>query len=308
MHLDALWAVLEMQGIPVEFIMLLRDWSGKRRIKVSVNGELSESYGMTKGVPQGDPLSCLLFNLYIDSLSRFLKSRPDLQGVSAFGGGITLQHLLYADDLVGLSETAAELQRLLTYVEQWATAWGMKLNTGIGKTEAMLIDADNHALLPVALPLILTDGRYVQFTIRKRYLGYYLRSDLRDDDAVEFLFSHLDFLWNAHFVHNGLVRHASAAFQMQYYSTMVQGSLRHLRALTAISAADAAKLDKKLLGHIRIIFNMRSATPIDLVSAMGAMLPWHAVHAQEHERLYLQLRESRYPQSISAPVFSLGAG
>ncbi len=105
----------------------------------------------------------------------------------------------------------------------------------------MLVDADNHTILPVALPLSLSDGRYVQYTLRYRYLGYYLRSDLRDDDAVEFLLSHLDYLWNAHFVHNGLVRHASATFQMQYYSTMVQGSLRHLRALTVISAADAAK-------------------------------------------------------------------
>ena len=38
---------------------------------------------------------------------------------------------------------------------------------------------------------------------------------------------------------------------------------------------------------------------------MGAMLPWYAVHAQEHERLYLQLREAKYPQSIAARVFRL---
>jgi hypothetical protein len=50
---------------------------------------------------------------------------------------------------------------------------------------------------------------------------------------------------------------ASAAFQMQYYGTMVQGSLRHLRALTTISAVDAAKLDSVLLGHIRYIFKFK---------------------------------------------------
>jgi len=304
-HHDALWAVLELQGVPLQFIALLRDWAAKRRTRVRVNGELSEPYAMTKGVPHGDPLSCLLFNLFIDSLSRFLKSRPDLQGVSAFAGGVTLQHLLYADDLIGFANSIEELQRLLSYVEQWSSAWGMKLNTGIGKTEVMLVDADCRAPLPVALPLHLSDGRLVHWTARYRYLGYYLRSDLRDDDAVEFLFSHLDYLWNVHFVHNGLVRHASATFQMQYYSTMVQGSLRHLRALTSLSAADATKLDKMLLAHIRRIFGMRQATPIDMVSAAGAMLPWHAVHAQEHERLYLQLRESRYPQSIAARVFRL---
>ena len=303
-HLDALWKVLEWQGVPAQLIDLLRDWAGKRRTRVRVNGELSEAYPMSKGVPQGDPLSCMLFNLYIDSLSRFLKSRPDLQGVTAFTGAITLQHLLYADDLVGLASSAAELQRLLSYVKEWADAWGMEINTGIGKTEAMLVDtAVAAALAPPALQL--NDGRLVHWTARYRYLGYYLRSDLRDDDAVEFLLSHLDYLWNTHFVHNGLVRHASAAFQMQYYSTMVQGSLRHLRALTTIDAADAVRLEKKLLGHVRVIFRMRRATPVDMVSAMGAMLPWYAVHAQEHERLYLQLREAKYPQSIAARVFRL---
>ena len=304
-HHGALWAVLELQGIPLQFIALLRDWASKRTTRVRVNGELSEPYAMEKGVPQGDPLSCLLFNLYIDSLSRYLKSRPDLQGVSAFGGGISLLHLLYADDLIGFAESASELQRILSYVEQWSAAWGMKLNTGVGKTEAMLVDTDDLAPLPAALPLHLSDGRLVQWTARYRYLGYYLRSDLRDDDAVAFLFSHLDYLWNSHFIHNGLVRHASAAFQTQFYSTMVQGSLRHLRALTSISSADAVKLDAVLLRHIRKIFDLERSTPVDLVSAAGTMLPWHAVHAQEHERLYLQLRESRYPQSISARVFRL---
>ena len=305
-HLDALWAVLDLQGVPAEFIDLLRDWAGKRRTRVRVNGELSEAYPMSKGVPQGDPLSCLLFDLYIDSLSRFLRSRPDLSGVSAFGGGISVQHLLYADDLLGFADSAAELQRLLNYVKQWADAWGLALNTGAGKTEAMCVDvrAPNGAWAAMQ-PLQLDDGRLVRWTTQYRYLGYHLRCDLSDEGAVAFLFSHLDYLWNAHFVHNGLVRHASAAFQMQYYSTMVQGSLRHLRALTTIGAVDSARLEAKLRGHVRDIFDMRISTPVEMVSAMGAMLPWHAVHAQEHERLYLQLRESRYPQSIAARVFRL---
>jgi hypothetical protein len=83
-----MWVVLKMQGVPEQFIELLRDWAAKRRTQVRVSGELSEPFHMSKGVPQGDPLSCLLFNLFIDSLSRFLKSRLDLPGVTAFGGGV----------------------------------------------------------------------------------------------------------------------------------------------------------------------------------------------------------------------------
>ncbi len=55
------------------------------------------------------------------------------------------------------------------------------------------------------------------------------------------------------------------------------GSSGTTAGLTVISAADAAKLDKKLLARICTIFDMRAATPIDLVSAMGAILPWYAV-------------------------------
>jgi len=161
-----LWAVLRRQGVPEQFMALRvsRDWAAKRKTQVRVNGELSEPFHMSKGVPQGDPLSCLLFNLFIDSLSRFLKSRPDLPGVTAFGGRITLQHLFYADDLVGLACSAAELQRMLSYVKQWADAWGMEINTGVGKTEAMLVDADAiHAHPP---SLAVDDGRVVHWTSR----------------------------------------------------------------------------------------------------------------------------------------------
>ena len=304
-HLDALWAVLERQGVPVSLIDLLRDWASKRTTQVRVNGELSEPFSMSKGVPQGDPLSCLLFNLYIDSLSRFLSSRPDLRGVNAFRGGILLQHLLYADDLVGFASSATELQRILSYVKMWADAWGMQLNTGVGKTEAMVVCTDPDTSAAMHPPLRLDDGRTVGWTISYRYLGYALRCDLQDCDAIDGMLSHLNFLWHSHFAQNGIVRHASAAFQMQFYCTMVQGSLRHLRALTSIYSHDAERLEAVLRRHIRDILGLRSKTPVDLVSAMGAMLPWHAVHAQEHERLYLQLSNSLFPESIAARVFRL---
>ena len=56
--------------------------NARRRFASMVN--FLHRFHMSKGVPQGDPLSCLLFDLFIDSLSRFLTSRPDIPGVSAF--------------------------------------------------------------------------------------------------------------------------------------------------------------------------------------------------------------------------------
>ena len=304
-HLDALWVVLEQQGIPLPFIELLRDWSSKRTTQVRINGELSAPFRMSKGVPQGDPLSCLLFDLFIDSLSRFLTSRPDIPGVSAFGNSISLQHQLYADDLVCFSSSVEELQRTLSYVKQWADAWGMHLNTGVGKTEAMLLNADSPGVPDLLPPLPLPVGGFVQWTLSYRYLGYSLRYDLSDVDVYAGVLKHLDYLWSSHFLQNGIVRHSSAAFQMQYYCTMVQGSLRNLRALTSVYAVDLEQLESTLRRHISIIFGLRGSPSIDLVSSLGAMLPWHAINAQEHERLYLQLSNSLYPESVAVRVFRL---
>jgi len=132
-----------------------------------------------------------------------------------------------------------------------------------------------------------------------------MRCDLSDVDAIAGMLNHLDYLWSSHFQRNGVVRHASAAFQMQYYCAMIQGSLRNLRALTTLYAADMTILETTLRRHLSEIFNIRGATPIDLISAMGASLPWRAVYAQEHERLYLQLSNHVCPNSLAARVFRL---
>jgi len=91
--------------------------------------------------------------------------------------------------LLGFAGSAAELQRLLSYVKQWAGDVGLALNTGPGKTEAMCVDAGARDIpVGVLQPLQLDDGRVVQWTTQYRYLGYHLRSDLSDEGAVQFLF------------------------------------------------------------------------------------------------------------------------
>ncbi len=45
--------------------------------------------------------------------------------------------------------SAAELQRLLAYIKQWADAWGMVINASAGKRETTPVDADaTHAHPP----------------------------------------------------------------------------------------------------------------------------------------------------------------
>ena len=87
----------------------------------------SDPFRIEKGVPQGDPLSPLLFNLFLESLSRQLEADPALHGVSALG--VTIRKLLYADDTVVLADAPAQLQQALFLIHGWCAAWGMEVST-----------------------------------------------------------------------------------------------------------------------------------------------------------------------------------
>ena len=78
------------------------------------------------GVKQGDPLSPLLFGLFIDEFETWLKER--LPGVGVRLGTRVLQMLLYADDMVLFVHDPASLQRQLNLLHEFCVAKGMEVN------------------------------------------------------------------------------------------------------------------------------------------------------------------------------------
>ena len=88
------------------------------------------------GVKQGDPLSPLLFGLFIDRFEKFVASEcPDI-------GAHMLDHLvqvlLYADDLVLFAESPADLQKLLNALHLFCIHNSMTVN--IKKSEAVVFN------------------------------------------------------------------------------------------------------------------------------------------------------------------------
>jgi hypothetical protein len=78
------------------------------------------------GVKQGDPLSPLLFGLFIDRVEAWLKERAPQCGVQL--GGELLRVLLYADDLTLLASSPAELQALLDALQAFCTVNSLHVN------------------------------------------------------------------------------------------------------------------------------------------------------------------------------------
>ena len=74
---------------------------------------LSNAFFVTNGVRQGEILSPMLFNIYIDDLSEILNKST----IGGSIGGNRINHMLYADDLSIVSLFSAGLQQLLVHVQ-----------------------------------------------------------------------------------------------------------------------------------------------------------------------------------------------
>ena len=91
---------------------------------VKLNGSLSSWFPCISGVKQGDNLSPTLFALFINDLAEELKTLNC--GISI--NDVPLCCLLYADDLMLLSDTEDNMQRMLDHVSNWCNKWRLRVN------------------------------------------------------------------------------------------------------------------------------------------------------------------------------------
>ena len=96
---------------------------------------LSEAVASTIRVKQGCPLSPTLFGLYTDEVSHYIER---FEGSRARLAGIAIQTLLYADDIVLISDSPKGLQRHLNALELFCTDKGLSIT--MDKTEVIVFN------------------------------------------------------------------------------------------------------------------------------------------------------------------------
>ena len=131
---QALWYKMHGVGVSGKMIQQLRSIYSKSKFAIKVNpNEITHYTGSVTGVLQGCQLSPLLFNIFINDLIDFLHisdcDSPKIQGHS-------IHALLFADDLVMISNSVKGLQRLLDRLEKWCDHWCMEVN--IEKSKAIV--------------------------------------------------------------------------------------------------------------------------------------------------------------------------
>ncbi|KAJ8980830.1 hypothetical protein NQ317_018410 [Molorchus minor] len=113
-----LWQKLYDLGVSNRIILIIKNIYDKATLKVISTNGLTKSIDLTEGVLQGETLSPLLFSLFLSDIERYFMGKG-ARGVNV-DNIIEVFMLLYADDLVLISDSEVDLQRKLNILEQYS--------------------------------------------------------------------------------------------------------------------------------------------------------------------------------------------
>ena len=122
---DGLWFRLWELGVRGRMWRVIKKMYDITESAVLLEGEKSKPFDISQGVAQGCSLSPILFSIFINQL---------LDEVEKAGLGIIIKNdvkvggLMFADDFVGLTTNAEDLQKLINVVQGFCNKWRLKSN------------------------------------------------------------------------------------------------------------------------------------------------------------------------------------
>lgn len=137
---NALLYKLTQIGIGGKFLKIIQDIYASVSFVVKCENNITDSFETTVGVKQGCILSPIFFNIFLSDLPEIFDSDCDPVNLN----GNSLNCLMYADDLILLSESAKGLQCALDRLHNYCMKW--KLLVNIDKSNIMIFNKGGHII------------------------------------------------------------------------------------------------------------------------------------------------------------------
>ena len=158
-----LWQKLIQANVSSKIVKSLKAMYSVVKACIKYKGRRSDFIDSHFGVKQGDPSSPLLFMMFINDINQCIND--DLDGIFAVNG-IKFFLLLYADVQVIFAKSPQTLQTMLSELETYCNAWGLKINTA--KTKTMIFEKGRHTSYDFNL-----NNTKLEVVTTFKYLGVY---------------------------------------------------------------------------------------------------------------------------------------
>jgi hypothetical protein len=261
----------------------------------------------------------LFWNIYFEPLLRKLRTFSDgvtltapakEQGAPDCSVTITCQ--VFADDLLAPCDSPSAVQTRTDDVMDWGKDWSMRINTKVGKTQAVHVPgAPGPPASTAALPAPLNggpgpDGKLMHVTWAKgyRYLGLPMTADLDWGPYVDKRVSNLNYGYARYFRYNSVIHRMPLCAQVQLLQTLVISGVNYLIGALPTTAAQSRRMDAAARRSVRRIFCVPSKAPRELVDAEVSFLPFSSTILMHQVRLYLSIKHNPFQQTPAAQILT----
>ena len=171
---EGLFYKMIIAGIPNKIFQIIYSVYQDTRCRIKFSNGVGNEFFSTCGVKQGDVLSPLLFNFFIDDLVKKLNiSNCDPVVIK----NISVNSLLYADDIILLSNSENGLQRSLDVLNEFCIDW--KLDVNHEKSKVMVFNSNGKSHVNIlrekSLAIYFEDSQFrrnrtMNFIVSKIYV------------------------------------------------------------------------------------------------------------------------------------------
>ena len=187
---EALWykmAKLGIKGKTLKFIMCAYAQSSS---SIRTKYGFTDSFQVTRGVRQGCPASPTLFNIYIDDILDDIPEEMEVEVTLNQEEYMTKTGLMFADDLVTLTNSEEHTKLMCEHVNNWCKKWRMSVNA----SKCLAIKAGKRGkYTPENNPdsIILNDTEEIEYGESYKYLGVHFQQNLTFDKHAHYLLKKL---------------------------------------------------------------------------------------------------------------------
>lgn len=175
---NEIWKALVAKDIPGDLISAIKSAYHEAKGVVRINGKESEAFCIERGVRQGDSLSPLLFIIFMDEIHKICKRRTAWTAIGKWNlRTILVQSLLYADDIVLITDSQEKMQEALTEWQEELLRKGMVINTS--KSKILVLSREE----PEEVHLIC-NGETLEVVPEFTYLGTVISSSGKIDPEI----------------------------------------------------------------------------------------------------------------------------
>jgi hypothetical protein len=176
-----MFKIFKRYGVSDKIISLIKAMYRDTEAQVRTDDGLSDFFKINAGVLQGDTLAPFLFIWVVDWILRQAIKETGIGYVLKSGSvrtEIKLSELAFADDVVLVTNSTEEAQKLLRTIEKYAQQVGLYLNAK--KTEIMICSGNMDRHKDTTTPVYALDGTLIKVVDDFKYLGSWINNSMKD--------------------------------------------------------------------------------------------------------------------------------